>query len=165
MQVDIGFGDAITPAPREANLPTLLPLQAPRLRAYPLETVVAEKFEAMVRLGRASRRMKDFHDLATLAARRDFAGALLTRAVRATFARRTTDLALMPDVLTEDFYADPNLGQRWRAYLLTMSDAARRSITFPEIGQDLRRFLVPLAAALAGGPVPSAWTSAGGWSP
>ncbi|MEO6596819.1 MAG: nucleotidyl transferase AbiEii/AbiGii toxin family protein, partial [Planctomycetota bacterium] len=63
LQIDIGFGDAITPKPRDVTFPTLLPLDAPKVRAYPLETVIAEKFDAVVRLGRANSRMKDFHDL------------------------------------------------------------------------------------------------------
>ena len=63
IQVDIGFGDAITPAPVEIDYPTLLDAPAPHLRAYPVETVVAEKFEAMVTLGMANSRLKDFYDL------------------------------------------------------------------------------------------------------
>ena len=63
IQVDIGFGDAITPAPVEIDYPTLLDAPAPHLRAYPVETVVAEKFEALVTLGMANSRLKDFYDL------------------------------------------------------------------------------------------------------
>jgi len=66
MQIDIGFGDTITPPPVETTFPTILNGPQPLLLAYPKETVVAEKFEAMVKLGIANSRMKDFHDLRTL---------------------------------------------------------------------------------------------------
>ncbi len=164
LQVDVGFGDVITPPASEATLPTLLPLDAPRLRAYPLETVVAEKFEALVRLGRANSRMKDFRDLAMLAGRCEFAGELLTRAVRATFAHRRTDMTLVAEVLTEDFYDDAALGQRWRAYLRTMPDAEHRSISLPDVGREMRRFLEPLAAAMAGGAQLLSWKHVEGWT-
>jgi predicted nucleotidyltransferase component of viral defense system len=63
LQVDVGFGDAVVPAPEEVAFPTLLGMPAPRLRAYRRETVVAEKFEAMVKLGMLNSRMKDFYDV------------------------------------------------------------------------------------------------------
>jgi hypothetical protein len=67
LRIDIGFGDAITPEPLSTTYPTLLEFSAPQLRAYSRETVVAEKFEAMVALGIANSRMKDFYDVWTLA--------------------------------------------------------------------------------------------------
>ncbi len=88
MQVDIGYGDAITPDSTTRDFPTLLELPVPRMRMYPLETVVAEKFEAMVRLGRGNSRMKDFRDLLTFARRCEFEGPVLAKAVRATFKQR-----------------------------------------------------------------------------
>jgi predicted nucleotidyltransferase component of viral defense system len=92
LQVDVGFGDAITPEASVVEFPPLLDFPAPRLRAYPRETVVAEKLEAMVQLGMANSRMKDFYDVAVLARDFDFDGALLARAMRATFERRKTPL-------------------------------------------------------------------------
>lgn len=70
LQIDIGFGDAITPEPLSTNYPTLLEFPAPQLRAYPRETVVAEKFQAMVAMGIANSRMKDFYDVWTLCRQR-----------------------------------------------------------------------------------------------
>ena len=90
LQIDIGFGDVITPAPIEVEYPTMLNFPAPRLRAYPRETVVAEKFEAMVKLGMANSRMKDFYDLWELSGRLDFDGSTLMAAIQATFQRRAT---------------------------------------------------------------------------
>lgn len=164
LQIDIGFGDAITPAPREVTFPTLLPLDPPRIRAYPLETVVAEKFDAVVRLGRANSRMKDFHDLCTLAASRSFDGALLTQAVRATFERRKADLTMVPAVLAPEFYADAALGQLWRAFVKGNPIGTQVEPTFPGVGDRLRPFLGPLAGAAAGSVVLVTWDSANGWA-
>lgn len=92
LQIDVGFGDAVTPAPQAVSYPTLLEFPAPRLLAYPRETVVAEKFQAMTVLGIANSRMKDFYDLWTLARQFSFEGATLSAAIEATFDRRKTPL-------------------------------------------------------------------------
>ena len=107
LQVNVGFGDVITPEAAVVAFPPLLDFPAPRLRAYPRETVVAEKIEAMVHLGMANSRMKDFYDVALLARRFDFDGELLTRAIRATFERRKTPLpSTTPVALTTAFTED-----------------------------------------------------------
>jgi len=91
LQLDIGVGDAVVPAPEEVEYPTLLPsLAAPRLRAYPREAAVAEKFEAMVKLDTRNSRMKDFHDLWALSGAFAFEGASLQRSLSACFERRGT---------------------------------------------------------------------------
>jgi hypothetical protein len=92
LQIDIGFGDAVTPAPTKGTFPTLLDFDAPVLRMYPRETVVAEKFETMVTLGIANSRMKDYYDIAVLARDFEFDGKTLTEAILATFKRRRTIL-------------------------------------------------------------------------
>ncbi|MEO6595616.1 MAG: nucleotidyl transferase AbiEii/AbiGii toxin family protein, partial [Planctomycetota bacterium] len=143
---------------------TLLPLDAPKVRAYPLETVIAEKFDAVVRLGRANSRMKDFHDLYTLAARRSFDGELLTKAVQATFERRKADLTLVPAVLAPEFYTDDALGQRWRAFVKGQPIGTQIEPKFPGIGEQLRPFLGPLASATVGSLVLVSWDRANGWA-
>jgi hypothetical protein len=92
LQIDVGFGDAITPAAQVIEFPALLEFPAPKLRAYPPETVIAEKLDAMVQLGMANSRMKDFFDIVFLSRTFDFDGDLLARAIRATFERRRTAL-------------------------------------------------------------------------
>lgn len=92
VQVDIGFGDAITPEPVAIAFPTLLDFPAPRLRAYQRETVIAEKLEALVTLEMGNSRLKDFYDLFVLGQEFSFEGARLGEAIRATFARRGTPL-------------------------------------------------------------------------
>jgi hypothetical protein len=90
LQIDVGFGDAIVPRPEELEFPTLLKFPAPKLNAYPKESVVAEKFEAIVKLGMANSRMKDFYDLWVLAQRFQFESGTLAAAIQATFATRET---------------------------------------------------------------------------
>lgn len=92
LQVDIGFGDAVTPKAGKIVFPTLLEFPAPKVAAYPKETAIAEKFEIMVKLGMANSRMKDYYDLWTLCQEFDFDGDVLSAAIRATFRRRKTAL-------------------------------------------------------------------------
>jgi hypothetical protein len=114
--VDIAFGDAVEATDME--LPVLLDLPAPKLRAYPRETVIAEKFHAMVLLGRANSRMKDFYDVWVLSRSHDFEGDALAKAIAATFERRKTDLpAGLPDALSSEFANDPAKQQQWTAFL------------------------------------------------
>jgi predicted nucleotidyltransferase component of viral defense system len=142
--IDIGFGDAIEPGLTEIELPVLLDQPAPRLRAYPHETVVAEKFQAMVTLGRANSRMKDFYDIWILARSHDFNGDRLARAIAATFARRTTEIPIAPpDALTPAFAKDPVKQQQWSAFLV---DVAVNPGTLAEVIEDLAAFLMPHAA-------------------
>ncbi|MEX2218061.1 MAG: nucleotidyl transferase AbiEii/AbiGii toxin family protein [Phycisphaerales bacterium] len=91
-QVDVGTGDAVSPEAEPLDYPTLLGHPAPRLRAYPRETVIAEKLEALVTLGIANTRMKDFFDLWTIARSFPFDARTLARAIRATFERRRTTI-------------------------------------------------------------------------
>ena len=119
VQVDIGFGDAITPAPETVTYPTLLDdLAAPSLRAYPMYTVIAEKLHAMVVLGMSNSRMKDFFDLAVIARTSELDGTTLVDAIRATFARRNTPLPTStPAALTTEFSSNPITAQQWRAFV------------------------------------------------
>lgn len=119
LQVDVGFGDAVTPEPQTLAYPTLLDgFRAPMLRVYPVYSVIAEKYQAMVMLGRANSRMKDFFDLAVIARRTALDGATLASAIAATFARRQTALpAERPLALTQQFGDDPAKQRQWRAFL------------------------------------------------
>ena len=116
IQADIGFGDSVTPGPEEIEFPTLLPnFPAPRLRAYPTYTVVAEKLEAMASLGQGNSRMKDFYDVWFLASRFDFEGSSLAEAIRRTFERRQTPLDF-PDNILASTFADAKTAE-WRAFV------------------------------------------------
>lgn len=107
MQVDVGFDDAVTPEAIEADFPTMLDHPAPHLRVYPPETVIAEKFQAMVMLGIANSRMKDFYDIWVISGMFDFDGTTLSTALARTFERRNTPLPMSaPLALTDEFSKD-----------------------------------------------------------
>lgn len=119
LQVDVGFGDLVVPDPEMVSYPVLLDFPEPRVRAYPREAVVAEKYQAMVQLGIANSRMKDFHDLWELAQRFEFIGDRLAQAIQATFERRRTPLPIeLPLALTADFHDDTTKREQWRAFLV-----------------------------------------------
>jgi len=119
LQIDVGFGDAVTPEPQTVVYPTLLKdFQAPTLRVYPVYTVIAEKYQAMVILGQANSRMKDFYDLAVIARRTALDGVTLAAAIAATFARRQTPLPTEhPLALSSQFSEDPAKLRQWQAFL------------------------------------------------
>lgn len=119
VQLDVGYGDAITPAACEVELPRLLDDQpATRLRAYPRETVVAEKLEAIVKLGMFNSRMKDYFDLHALRAENAIKERDLVRAIAATFHRRGTPiLHVPPEGLTAEFAEDPQKKALWAGFL------------------------------------------------
>ena len=119
LQIDVGFGDAVTPEAQTVTFPTLLQdFQAPVLRVYPVYTVIAEKYHAMVMLGQANSRMKDFYDLAVIGRRTVLDGATLASAIAATFARRNTTLPTQrPLALTKQFGEDAAKLRQWQAFL------------------------------------------------
>lgn len=119
LQIDVGFGDAVTPEAQTVVFPTLLnDFPAPTLRVYPVYTVIAEKYQAMVMLGMANSRMKDFYDLAVIARRTELDGATLAGAIAATFARRSTAVpTVRPLALTSQFSEDETKRRQWQAFL------------------------------------------------
>jgi len=119
IQIDIGYGDAVTPAPEMATYPVLLAdLPAPQLRVYPRYTVVAEKVETIATLGIANTRMKDYFDLWVLRQQGNFDPEILRSAIAATFARRERSLpSQMPVGLSEAFSADLQKQRQWQAFL------------------------------------------------
>jgi predicted nucleotidyltransferase component of viral defense system len=119
VQIDIGFGDAVTPEPVQASFPTLLSdLPAPQLRTYPVYTVLAEKLHAIVLLGMGNTRMKDYYDLMVLLEREILDKTLLAKAIHATFTRRQTLIPMAtPTGLSEVFAADPSKQTQWRSFL------------------------------------------------
>ncbi|MCS0501921.1 nucleotidyl transferase AbiEii/AbiGii toxin family protein [Ancylobacter mangrovi] len=140
---DIGFGDAIEPGLQELTLPVLLDLPAPVLRAYRPETVIAEKFQAMVMLGRANSRMKDFYDLWQLSKAYTFDIETMAQAIRATFARRNTEVPTdVPDALTPAFAADPAKKNQWQSFLRGIE---AEPIDLAIVLTDLSAFLMPAA--------------------
>lgn len=119
VQVDIGIGDAVTPAPEWLEYPSLLDLPRPRLRAYPRETVIAEKLHAMEYLGLRNSRMKDYFDVHALLREGKIDEAQLTKAIAATFRRRRTALPDgMPQGLGDRFAKDETKRAQWQQFLV-----------------------------------------------
>jgi predicted nucleotidyltransferase component of viral defense system len=128
-QVDVGFGDAVTPGPTDAVYPVLLDdLPAPRLRTYPVYTVVAEKLHAIVVLGMVNSRVKDYLDLVVIMEREALDEPTLALAIAATFQRRGTALPNAPPVgLSDEFALDPTRIALWQS-LLKKNDIAHRPL-------------------------------------
>lgn len=166
VQLDIGVGDAVAVEPEEITFPTILAdLPAPRLRAYPREQTIAEKFEAMVQLGTRNSRMKDFHDIWALAGAFAFDGAVLQRAVAMCFERRGTAWTAEPSgPLTPPFYHAPQIAARWRSYLAAGSVLEPPPSRFDEVGERIIAFLGPVRDSIvAGASLDRRWPVAGPW--
>jgi len=145
--VDIGFGDAVEPGAEVMDYPTMLDFPAPRIRAYSRETVIAEKFQAMVMLGRANSRMKDFYDIWLLSRSGQFDDNRLALAIAATFARRETEIPIeVPDGLTLAFAEDEQKQRQWTAFV---REVALKPGSLVEVIETLREFLMPHARAAA----------------
>jgi predicted nucleotidyltransferase component of viral defense system len=164
IQVDVAFGDAITPPAVEAAYPTLLDLPAPVLRMYPLETVVAEKFEAIVRYALANTRLKDYYDLWALASSQVIDGAILAEAITNTFARRGTPVPVSaPTGLSLAFTDDPARQRQWGGFLRRVAPAGPPA-EFGVVVEVLAGFLMaPAAAAAAGVSFRGRWDPNQGW--
>jgi len=138
VQLDIGFSDQITPAPVMVDYPTLLSLPAPQISGYPLETIVAEKLQAILFLGRINSRMKDFYDIWILISNFDFDAKILQEAIFRTFKHRNTEIPKdMPFALSDSFAQEKQ--SQWNAFL----KRNRLDTSVPELSfvvEALRRF-------------------------
>jgi predicted nucleotidyltransferase component of viral defense system len=164
LQVDIGFGDVITPATDEMEYPSLLGLPCPRIRAYPKETVIAEKLEAMVVLGMVNTRMKDFYDVWMMSRELQFDGRTLTQAIQATFQRRRSELPhTSPTAFTDEFAGNYDKGRQWNAFLsrnrLDVGD-----MVLTQIIRQIHLFLMPpILAAANKQEFEEMWPARGPW--
>lgn len=162
--MDIAFGDAVTP--ERVTMSTLLEdLPAPDLLAYPLVSVIAEKFEAMVQLGIRNSRMKDFYDVWALSETFDIDGSGLAEAVERCFERRRTKWTdNVPDALTVPFYTDSERGRRWRAYSDQGDLLSQPPCSFEDVGLRIRDFLGPVRERiLYGEDFRMKWSAGGPW--
>lgn len=149
IQLDIGFGDVITPEPLEREIPTEFDLPVPSLRIYPPETVIAEKFQAMVSLGISNSRMKDFYDILFISRNFELNGDLLKQAIEATFNRRQTSISEeIPLVFSTEFTQDSKRQQAWQAFVnrnkLPVSEES-----FSDIIEEIKDFLIPVYSAIS----------------
>lgn len=142
IQIDVGFGDVITPAAEEHTWKELLGYPEACLLTYPPETVIAEKFEAAVQLDIDNTRMKDFYDLDWLACHKSFDMATLRKAIERTFERRQSDLPTeLPLALTAVFANDPVKQTQWNAFI---RKGKLDKPSLPEVIAQIRNFLAPV---------------------
>lgn len=164
VQLDVGFGDTAF-TEEIADYPSLLGMSQPRLRGYSRESSIAEKFEAMTKLGRLNSRMKDFYDIWLLSRQFTFEGERLTEAVAQTFHKRGTPVEGRPDALTRAFANDPNKVLQWRAFL-RKGQLDNVPDVLSEVVMAIAEFLEPVATAQAKDrPFLLHWTPARGWQP
>ena len=142
ISMDVGFGDVITPFPQHLEYPALIDtVPDVNILAYSLETVVAEKFQAMISLSLGNSRMKDFFDVYQILTRQDVDPDILGEAIKATFANRDTKYVESHPLFSEGFYADATRTMYWRGFLRKIKYAG--SLTFDEVGIIIRDRLRP----------------------
>ena len=166
MQIDVGFGDVVVPAPVAVQLPTLLDFPAPEVRGYTRESVIAEKVQSMVRLGEINSRMKDFFDVWLLAQRFEFEGGALAAAIRETFSRRQTPLTATPVAFEAQFAGNPVKQTQWQAFLrrYRLDEDATVPATLSEAVAMIAAFLRPVLRALVSEqPFDLHWPPGGPW--
>lgn len=164
LQVDVGFGDTVVPAAQHSEFPALLAEQGPVVKAYSPETVIAEKFNAMVLLGMANSRMKDYFDIWMLSQNFTLEGTVLREAILNTFAKRQTALPdSEPIGLSEEFSGNGSKLLQWQGFVKRQ----RRQETAPSLREAVamaHEFLMPVAASIFGSaPVPVRWSPSDGW--
>jgi hypothetical protein len=162
LQVDVGFGDAVTPTPQYVTFGPLLDLPAPVLKAYPPDTMVAEKLETMVRRGMPNNRMRDYYDLWWMCRFMTFDGSTLADAIRATFERRRTPLPVdLPIGLSNEFASHPLKAPQWSSFV--RKSGVENAPSLPQVLDLLRRFAAPLLnTAAQPASFPKKWAS-GEW--
>jgi hypothetical protein len=163
MQLDVGLGDVITPNTIAVTYPCLLDLPAPELIGYPVETTIAEKLEALVDLGLANSRMKDFFDLFSLLGALELDGKTVAAAVQATFRRRGTEIPSVPPIgVTETFASEGDKRRQWSAFARRIRLSHVPDLL--DVVTRLRSFTMPVFDAVRTGvPLKSRWRPEIGW--
>ena len=164
IQFDVGFGDVIIPSAFSTDYPALLDFPAPHIRGYSKESTVAEKFEAMVKLGILNSRMKDFFDIWLLSRQFDYNGETLAKAIMKTFSTRRTEIPYDPIPLTEAFATDSIKVRQWRGFI-RKSRLIDIPEDFVEIIEGISTFLGPIAKGLSSvHAFKGVWKAPGPWA-
>ena len=165
MQVDIGFGDIVFPKPQTIHYPAILDFPNPHLKGYSAESVIAEKFEAMIKLGHLNSRMKDFYDVWLMARLFDFKGDELSQAIHRTLEHRGTDLPGKAPLFDKEIYDELSDRQAlWKAFLRKMEiKGAPEELS--RIAQAIEKFLLePVTAIREGRDFAAHWRAPGPWT-
>lgn len=166
LRFDIGIDDAVVPDPGWVDYPVLLHDQAPRILAYQPATAVAEKFQAMIEIGLANSRMKDYHDIWMLSQALEFDGQDLVGALRATFEHRDTELpAETPAELTREFTGQPETSRMWDTYRNGFSaSASDLPGDLQDVADAIAVFVMPaVIAATSAAGFSRVWEPTSGW--
>jgi len=162
MQIDIGFGDAVYPAPVEFELPAMLDAPAPRLLCYSRESAIAEKLDTMLKHAELNSRMKDFYDIWLLSRHFDFEGITLAQAIRLTIERRGTELPARIAALTADFASARQI--HWSAFVNRLQQK-NTPTAFMDVVGAVNEFLAPVISSISFQvPVPNRWIAPGPWT-
>lgn len=162
LQMDIGFGDIIIPKAKLMDFPTLLEEKSPKLKVYSIESIISEKFEAMVKLAMVNSRMKDFYDVYSLSLSHSFQDNRLKKAIESTFQKRKTPLSDNPLAFRPEFHKDKGRQKQWIAFLRKsrLSDVNKE---FIEIMERITIFLRPIVISIKDRTrVDKSWDSATG---
>lgn len=163
LQIDIGFGDIVSPSPFRISYPTILDFPAPKVNGYTKRTAIAEKFQAMFKLGILNSRMKDFYDVWLMTRMLDFKGEDLVNAIQKTFKNRKTDIIARPPIFDANFCNDKNKQTQWKAFI-TKSKLTNAPADFCSAVADIEKFLSPvLDAILSKEPPRKLWTPSENW--
>tara|TARA_A100001391_G_scaffold200857_2_gene186307 strand:+ start:418 stop:1326 length:909 start_codon:yes stop_codon:yes gene_type:complete len=161
MQIDMGFGDAVAPEPKMLTYPTILDHWAPQIRGYPADTVVAEKFQAMVQLGQLNSRIRDFYDIWSMSRQFEFNGSTLQRALEDTFSHRDTVIGPNPIAFQKVFIKDKQ--SQWAGFCRKSKiQSAPKDLS--EMISEIAVFLTPVAEAIVDRRAfDSIWKPGGPW--
>jgi len=161
MQIDIGFGDVVVPGPQEATLPTILEFPPPQLIGYSLESAIAEKFEAMIKLGELNSRMKDFYDIWLLSRQFAFTGDQLKTAISGTMQNRGTNLPSEIAAFSNSFLSMKT--DQWQVFHRRLGQPNIPG-DFADIISQVKIFLEPIMESIRyGTATPSSWAAPGPW--
>ena len=164
LRIDIGFGDVIIPGPSKVKYPVLLDFPPPELNGYTRESTLAEKFQAMVKLGLLNSRMKDFYDIWFLSQMFNFKGETLVEAIEKTFEKRKTPFPKEPTIFTPSFMRDENKQAQWQGFInkTKLGDAPA---SFENVIAGIKIFLQPVVASITDQQTfRFFWAASGPWS-
>ncbi len=164
MQIDVGFGDIVYPKIKAIDYPIILDFPKPYLRGYPQESVISEKFEAMIKLGLLNSRMKDFYDIWLMLRQFEFKGANLVEAIKKTFKHRKTDIPYNKPLFADEIYDVKSDRQTlWRTFL-KKGDIQHAPDTLSVTAKEIENFLVePIIAINEKVKFDKTWKSPRGW--
>jgi len=161
MQVDIGIGDVVYPEPEKSEIPSMLEFPSPRLLCYSRESLIAEKFEAMLKHRELNSRMKDFHDIWLLSRHFGFKGRELSKAMKLTLEQRGTSLPVNIVAFSDEFISTKHA--QWNAFRKKLRQDHIPE-KFEEIVKQVKDFISPVTSALMSDKSPpSKWSAPGPW--